>query len=98
MLQKQCVRYPSSTLRVDQVLSAAYPLYMAHQRLSSIKSTQYPLNIRIGMSSGAAGRIHMSDATRQALIQPFSYEHCGVIQVKDKGAMSTWFLNDRALS
>jgi hypothetical protein len=71
---------------------------MAHQRLSSIKSTQYPLNIRIGMSSGAACRIHMSDATRQALIQPFTYEHCGVIQVKDKGAMSTWFLNNRALS
>ena len=40
----------------------------------------------------------MSDATRQALIQPFSYEHCGVIQVKDKGAMSTWFLNDRGAS
>ena len=85
-------------------------------------SVQYPLNLRIGMSSGAAvagiigkskflydiwgdvvntasrmeshgtvGRIHMSDATRQALIQPFSYEPCGVIQVKDKGAMSTWF-------
>ena len=27
-----------------------------------------------------------------------AYEHCGVIQVKDKGAMSTWFLNNRALS
>ena len=40
----------------------------------------------------------MSDATRQALIQPFSYEPCGVIQVKDKGAMSTWFLNDRGAS
>ena len=43
------------------------------------------------------GRIHMSDATRQALIQPFSYEHCGVTHVKDKGEMSTWFLNNRGL-
>jgi class 3 adenylate cyclase len=49
-------------------------------------------------SHGTAGRIHMSDATRQALIQPFTYEHCGEIQIKDKGMMSTWFLNNRALS
>ena len=27
-----------------------------------------------------------------------SYEHCGVNQVKDKGAMSTWFLNNRVAS
>jgi hypothetical protein len=40
----------------------------------------------------------MSDATRQALTQPFSFEHCGVIEVKAKGEMSTWFLNKRALS
>jgi adenylate cyclase len=93
------------------------------------ESSQYPLNIRIGISTGAAvagvigkskflydlwgdvvntasrmeshgtaGRIHMSDATRQALIQPFSYEHCGVIEVKDKGEMSTWFLNNRGIN
>ncbi|MEI7976582.1 MAG: adenylate/guanylate cyclase domain-containing protein [Betaproteobacteria bacterium] len=92
-------------------------------------SSQYPLNIRIGISTGAAvagvigkskflydlwgdvvntasrmesygtaGRIHMSDATRQALIQPFSFEHCGVMEVKGKGEMSTWFLNNRALN
>jgi class 3 adenylate cyclase len=91
-------------------------------------SSQHPLNIRIGMSTGAAvagvigknkflydlwgdvvntasrmeshgtaGRIHMSDATRKALIQPFSFETCGVIEVKDKGEMSTWFLNSRAM-
>ena len=33
------------------------------------------------------------DATRQALLQPFSLEHCGVIKVKGKCEMSTWFLN-----
>jgi len=49
-------------------------------------------------SHGTAGRIHMSDATRQALIQPFSLEHRGVIEVKGKGAMSTWFLNKFALN
>jgi hypothetical protein len=49
-------------------------------------------------SHGTAGRILMSAATRQALIQPFTYEHCDEIQIKDKGMMSTWFLNNRALS
>jgi adenylate cyclase len=88
-------------------------------------STQHPLNIRIGISSGAAvagiigkskflydlwgdvvntasrmeshgmtGRIQISDATRQALTQPFSIEHRGVIEVKGKGVMNTWFLNN----
>jgi adenylate cyclase len=47
-------------------------------------------------SHGTAGRIQLSDATRQALIQPFSVEHCGVIDVKGKGEMSTWFLNKPA--
>jgi len=45
-------------------------------------------------SHGTAGRIHISDATRQALSNAFSVEHCGVIEVKGKGAMSTWFLNN----
>jgi adenylate cyclase len=92
-------------------------------------NSQQPLNIRIGISTGAAvagiigktkflydlwgdvvntasrmeshgtaGRIQMSDATRQALIQPFSLEHRGVIEVKGKGEMSTWFLNNPALN
>ena len=87
------------------------------------KST-YPLNIRIGISTGAAvagvigkskflydlwgdvvntasrmeshglaGRIQMSGATHQALTQSFELEHRGVIDVKGKGEMSTWFLN-----
>ena len=38
------------------------------------------------------GRIQMSDATRQALIKPFVLEHRGVIDVKGKGEMNTWFL------
>lgn len=84
----------------------------------------YPLNIRIGISTGAAvagvigkskflydlwgdvvntasrmeshglaGRIQMSAATHQALTQSFELEHRGVIDVKGKGDMSTWFLN-----
>ena len=88
------------------------------------KSSQHPLNIRIGISTGAAvagvigkskfvydlwgevvntasrmeshgtaGRIQISDATRQALIQPFSLEHCGLIKVKGNYEMSAWFLN-----
>ena len=87
-------------------------------------SSEHPLNIRIGISTGAAvagiigktkflydlwgdvvntasrmeshgtaGRIQISDATRQALIHPFSLEHRGIIEVKGKGEMSTWFLN-----
>jgi len=39
----------------------------------------------------------MSDATRQALKHPFSLEHRGVIEVKGKGKMSTWFLNSPTL-
>jgi adenylate cyclase len=92
-------------------------------------SSDYPLNIRIGISTGAAvagvigkskffydlwgdvvntasrmeshgttGRIQLSDATRQSLVQPFSLEHCGVIHVKGKGEMSTWFLNKSVLN
>jgi len=92
-------------------------------------NSQHPLNVRIGMSSGAAvagvigkskflydlwgdvvntasrmeshgtaGRIQLSESTRQALIQPFSLEHRGVIDVKGKGEMSTWFLNKRAVN
>ena len=39
----------------------------------------------------------MSDATRQALKHPFSLEHRGIIEVKGKGKMSTWFLNSPTL-
>ena len=40
----------------------------------------------------------MSDATRQALKHPFLLEHRGVIEVKGKGEMSTWFLNNGSLN
>jgi adenylate cyclase len=107
--------------------------YMSLDMLVAIEdfnsSAKHPLNIRIGISTGAAvagvigkskffydlwgdvvntasrmeshgtaGRIQMSDATRQALTQPFSTEYCGVIKVKGKGEMSTWFLNNLALN
>jgi adenylate cyclase len=92
-------------------------------------NTEHPLNIRIGISTGAAvagvigkskflydlwgdvvntasrmeshgiaGRIQLSDATRQALVEPFALEHRGFIEVKGKGEMSTWFLNSSLLS
>jgi hypothetical protein len=44
-------------------------------------------------SHGIAGRIQLSEATRQELIKPFALEHRGIIKVKGKGEMSTWFLN-----
>jgi adenylate cyclase len=44
-------------------------------------------------SHGLAGRIHITDATRQALLTPFDLEHRGLLDVKGKGEMSTWFLN-----
>lgn len=102
--------------------------HMALDMLEAIRDfnakTEHPLNVRIGMSTGAAvagvigkskflydlwgdvvntasrmeshgiaGRIQLSDASRLALIQPFALEHRGVIEVKGKGEMSTWFLN-----
>lgn len=89
-------------------------------------SSQHPLNIRIGMSTGSAvagiigktkflydlwgdvvntasrmesqgvaGRIQITDATRQALGHPFLLERRGTIEVTGKGEMATWFLNGR---
>ena len=49
-------------------------------------------------SHGVAGRIQISESTRQALTRPFSLEHRGVIEVKGKGEMSTWFLNNGSLN
>ena len=111
----------------DRAAHMALDMLIAIQDFNA--SSQYPLNIRIGISSGAAvagiigkskflydlwgdvvntasrmeshgtpGRIQMSDSTRQALTQSFSLEDGGVIDVKGKGEMSTWFLNNRALS
>lgn len=111
----------------DRAANMSLDMLFAIQDFNS--SSQYQLNIRIGISSGAAvagiigkskflydlwgdvvntasrmeshgiaGRIQLSEATRLALIQPFSLEHRGVIDVKGKGEMSTWFLNNRALN
>ena len=46
-------------------------------------------------SNGVAGRIQVTDATRQRLGEPFMLEKRGAIDVKGKGEMHTWFLNSR---
>ncbi len=46
-------------------------------------------------SHGVAGRIQVTDATRQRLSEPFLLEERGAIDVKGKGEMHTWFLNGR---
>jgi adenylate cyclase len=111
------------TDHADRAAHMSLDMLMAIQEFNA--SSQHPLSIRIGISTGAAvagvigkskfvydlwgdvvntasrmeshgtaGRIQISEATREALTQPFSLEHCGVIQVKGKYEMSTWFLNN----
>jgi class 3 adenylate cyclase len=46
-------------------------------------------------SHGVTGRIQIADSTRQALGDAFVLERRGPIEIKGKGAMSTWFLNGR---
>ena len=46
-------------------------------------------------SHSAAGRIQVTDATRQRLNGTFMLEKRGALQVKGKGEMQTWFLNGR---
>jgi adenylate cyclase len=46
-------------------------------------------------SHGVPGRIQVTDSTRQRLGVPFVLEKRGVIPVKGKGEMLTWFLNGR---
>jgi adenylate cyclase len=46
-------------------------------------------------SHGVAGRIQLTDATRQRLHKPFLLEERGIVEIKGKGEMHTWFLNDR---
>lgn len=43
-------------------------------------------------SHGEAGRVHISDATYQLIKDDFDCECRGVIEVKGKGNMTTWFL------
>jgi len=46
-------------------------------------------------SHGVAGRIQVTDSTRQRLDKLFMLEKRGAIDVKGKGEMHTWFLNSR---
>jgi adenylate cyclase len=46
-------------------------------------------------SHGIAGRIQLTDSTRQRLGAPFLFAERGVIKVKGKGKMHTWFLQGR---
>lgn len=45
-------------------------------------------------SHGTPGRVHLSKATRDALGDAFELEPRGVIPVKGKGEMETWFLGE----
>ena len=46
-------------------------------------------------SHGVAGRIQVTDSVRQQLTELFLLEDRGVIEVKGKGRMRTWFLNSQ---
>ena len=46
-------------------------------------------------SHGVAGRIQVTDSVRQQLTELFLLEDRGVIEVKGKGRMRTWFLNSK---
>ena len=47
-------------------------------------------------SQGVAGRVQVTDATRQLLGAPFLFEDRGTIDVKGMGALHTWFLAGRS--
>jgi adenylate cyclase len=46
-------------------------------------------------SHGVPGRIQVTDSSRQRLDESFVLEERGVVDVKGKGRMHTWFLNGR---
>ena len=46
-------------------------------------------------SHGVAGRPQMTEPTRQRLSEPFLFEERGVVEIKGKGEMRTWFLSGR---
>jgi adenylate cyclase len=46
-------------------------------------------------SSGVAGRIQITDATRQVLAAQFDLEDRGEVEIKGKGRLRTWFLIGR---
>jgi class 3 adenylate cyclase len=47
-------------------------------------------------SHGVPGRIHVSQATHELIKTDFVCEHRGVIEVKGKGQMDTWFVEEPA--
>jgi class 3 adenylate cyclase len=49
-------------------------------------------------SHGAAGRIHVTETTYDQLCKSFEFEERGVIDIKDKGEMRTYFLSGRRSS
>jgi len=52
------------------------------------------VNIASRMEShGVPGRLHVSDDVRAALGEGFDLEQRGVIDIKNRGAMTTWFVN-----
>ena len=54
------------------------------------------VNIASQMESrGVAGRIQVTDATRQRLGDPFTLVERGAVAVKGQGELRTWFLNGR---
>jgi adenylate cyclase len=47
-------------------------------------------------SHGVPGRIQITETTRRGLGEAFLLEERGVVNVKGKGEMPTWFLNGRS--
>jgi adenylate cyclase len=47
-------------------------------------------------SHGAPGEVHVTDAVKQALQGRFDFEPRGVVDVKGKGPMTTWFLRAKS--
>jgi adenylate cyclase len=55
------------------------------------------VNIASRMEShGVAGRVQVTDSTRERLGEPFRLEERGAIDLKGKGPMNTWFLAGRS--
>ena len=47
-------------------------------------------------SHGVAGRVHVSDDVREALGQRYHCEETGAIELKNRGALRTWFVDGLA--
>jgi class 3 adenylate cyclase len=43
-------------------------------------------------STGVPGRLQVSRATYERLADEFEFEHRGMVEVKGKGQLETWFL------